>query len=115
MAEKFVMPSLHKPACYFLRASVRITAKAGVADAGYCKILGIVIKMYFQQSEHNPPHIHAVYGEYIGAINIETTEMLEGDLPAKALRLVQEWVALNRSALLEMWKTQEFHQLPPLE
>lgn len=79
------------------------------------RFYGIVIKMYFQQSEHNPPHIHAVYGEYIGAINIETTEMLEGDLPAKALRLVQEWVALNRSALLEMWKTQEFHQLPPLE
>ena len=20
--------------------------------------------MYFQQSEHNPPHIHAIYGEY---------------------------------------------------
>jgi hypothetical protein len=79
------------------------------------RFYGIVIKMYFQQSEHNPPHIHAVYGEYIGAINIQTGEMLEGDLPAKALRLVQEWVALNQSALLEMWRTQEFHPLPPLE
>ncbi|HAE41114.1 MAG TPA: hypothetical protein DCG57_21140 [Candidatus Riflebacteria bacterium] len=44
--------------------------------------------MYFQQSEHNLPHIHAVYGEYIGVINIQTREMFEGDLPTKALKLV---------------------------
>ena len=69
----------------------------------------------FQQSEHNPPHIHAVYGEYIGVINIQTQEMFEGDLPAKALKLVQEWVELNQAELLEIWKTQKFHQIPPLE
>ncbi|WP_422386636.1 DUF4160 domain-containing protein [Brachyspira aalborgi] len=22
--------------------------------------------MYFQQKEHNPPHFHAIYGEYVG-------------------------------------------------
>lgn len=36
------------------------------------KFYGIIIKMYFQQSEHNPPHFHAVYGEYIGAFDIKT-------------------------------------------
>lgn len=25
------------------------------------RFYGIVIKMYFFQSEHNPPHIHAIY------------------------------------------------------
>lgn len=30
------------------------------------KFYGIVIKMYFRQKEHNPPHIHAFYGEYVG-------------------------------------------------
>lgn len=79
------------------------------------RFYGIVIKMYFQQSEHNPPHIHAVYGEYIGAINIQTREMFEGDLPAKALRLVQEWIEINQVELLEIWKTQIFRQIPPLE
>ena len=24
---------------------------------------GIIIKMYFQQLEHNPPHIHALYAK----------------------------------------------------
>ncbi len=27
------------------------------------RFYGIVIRMYFLGSEHNPPHIHAIYGE----------------------------------------------------
>ncbi len=78
------------------------------------RFYGMVIKMYFQQSEHNPPHIHAVYGEYVGAIDIKTGDMLEGDLPSKALSMVREWMQLHRDELLTMWQTQEFRQLPPL-
>ena len=75
---------------------------------------GIVIKMYFQQAEHNPPHIHAIYGEYIGAIDIKSGRLLEGDLPSRALKLVQEWLDSNREQLLEIWNSQEFTKLPPL-
>ena len=75
---------------------------------------GLTIKMYFQQKEHNPPHIHALYGDYMGAVNIKTGEMSEGDLPVRALTLVQEWVALHRTELLHIWDTQEFTKLPPL-
>ena len=75
---------------------------------------GIVIKMYFQQAEHNPPHIHAIYGEYIGAIDIKSGRLLEGDLPSRALKLVQEWLDSNREKLLEIWNSQEFTKLPPL-
>jgi len=78
------------------------------------RFYGMVIKMYFQQSEHNPPHIHAVYGEYVGAVDIQTGKMLEGDLPSKALAMVREWMELHREELLTMWQTQEFKQLPPL-
>jgi len=79
------------------------------------RFYGMVIKMYFQQSEHNPPHFHVVYGEYVGAIDIKTLEMLEGDLPAKALSLVREWAEKYQKELLQIWDTQEFIQLPPLE
>ena len=76
---------------------------------------GIVIKMYFQQSEHNPPHVHAFYnGEYMGAINIKTAQLMEGDLPPRALKIVQEWVTLNRETLLEIWESQTFVSVPPL-
>ena len=76
------------------------------------RFYGVVIKMYFRQSEHNPPHIHAIYGEYIGAIDIRTADMIEGDLPKRALKMVQEWVSQHEQELMNMWKTQEF---PPLE
>lgn len=79
------------------------------------RFYGVVIKMYFRQAEHNPPHIHAIYGEYIGAIDIQTGEMLEGDLPKRALKMVQEWTAKNKSELLKIWNTQTFVELPPLE
>lgn len=79
------------------------------------RFYGMIIKMYFQQSEHNPPHIHAVYGEYVGAIDIQTLAMIEGDLPPKALAMVQEWAKPHQQALMQMWQTQEFKPLPPLE
>ena len=75
---------------------------------------GIIIKMYFQQSEHNPPHIHAIYGEYVGVIDIKSMSLIEGDLPDRALLLVKEWLKTNQNALLNMWNTQNFKQLPPL-
>ena len=75
---------------------------------------GISIKMYFQQSEHNPPHIHAIYGEYIGAIDIRTNKLIEGDLPNKALKLVNEWIDIHREEILEMWETQKFKKIKPI-
>ena len=32
------------------------------------RFYGMIIKMYFQQKEHNPPLFHVVYGEYMGDI-----------------------------------------------
>jgi hypothetical protein len=75
---------------------------------------GLTIKMFYRLSEHNPPHFHAVYGEYVGSFNIQNGEMIEGDLPDKGQRLVREWHGLHKTELLDMWNTQEFRKLPPL-
>lgn len=79
------------------------------------RFYGIVIRMYSQQAEHNPPHIHALYGDDMAEIVIRTGEVLEGHLPPKALAMVREWVSINKSDLLHMWETQEFKPLSPLE
>lgn len=79
------------------------------------RFYGIIIKIYFAQSEHNPPHLHAIYGECIGAIDIQTQDMLEGDLPPKALAMVKEWTKLHKEELMQIWTTQKFKTLPPLE
>ena len=76
---------------------------------------GIVIKMYFIKGEHNPPHIHALYNECMGEIDIQTLEMIAGDLPKKALSMVKEWVKDNQDELIKMWNEQNFRKLPPLE
>lgn len=79
------------------------------------RFYGIVIKMFFKPKEHEPSHIHAVYGEYLGEFNIQTLEMLQGDLPMKAQGLVKEWLTLHRDELQTMWDTQTIRKLPPLE
>ena len=79
------------------------------------RFYGIVIRMYFQQSEHNPPHIHAIYGEDVAAVDFQTGDVLEGYLPPKALSMVREWAGIHKNELLKMWETQEFAALSPLE
>lgn len=76
---------------------------------------GIVIKMYLRQKEHNPPHIHAIYGEYIGMFSLSTTEMFEGDIPFKEQVLVKKFIEQNREKLQHMWETQMFEAIPPVE
>jgi hypothetical protein len=71
--------------------------------------------MYFLQKEHNPPHIHAIYNEDVAAIDFMSGEIIEGYLPNKAMVLVKEWIEMHKDTLMEMWNTQEFKQIPPLE
>ena len=79
------------------------------------RFYGIVIRMYFLQKEHNPPHIHAIYNEDMAAINFMTGKILEGYLPPKALALVREWISLHKDELKEIWETQNFKNISPLE
>ena len=54
---------------------------SGVAMPEICRFYGFIIKMFFKPKEHEPSHIHAIYGEHVGIFNIQTSEMTEGDLP----------------------------------
>lgn len=65
--------------------------------------------------EHNPPHIHILYGEYNAVIDLQTLTLMEGDLPGKGLAMAMEWTTLHRDELLEMWSSQNFRHLPPLQ
>lgn len=79
------------------------------------RFYGIIIRMYFLQSEHNPPHIHAIYGDDAAAIDIQTGNIIDGFLPPRAAGMVQEWITQNQTDLLTIWETQEFKALPPLD
>lgn len=77
------------------------------------RFYGIVIKIFF--GDHPPAHFHAIYGEYNALIEIESLEVIEGDLPNRAEKLVIEWATLYQQDLLQMWADQEFRKLPPLK
>lgn len=104
--------TLDKP----LKIVYNIKHKKKGADAmpEISRFYGIVIKMFFKPKEHEPSHIHALYGEHIGIFDLRTVEMTEGDLPKRAQELVKEWMKQNQKELLEMWESQNLRKLPPL-
>ena len=79
-----------------------------------CKFNGIIIKMYFRQKEHNPPHIHAIYGEYVGMFSLYDGEMFEGDIPVKEQQMIKEFVRFYQKRLIQMWEQQDFEKLMPV-
>lgn len=66
---------------------------------------GIVIAMYYR--EHGVPHFHALYGEYEASISIESLDLIVGDLPPRAMRLVKQWALLHQEELLRDWNLAE--------
>jgi len=80
-----------------------------------CRFYGIIIKMFFKPKEHEPAHIHAIYGEYVGIFDIHSFVMTDGDLPPKAQELVKEWLSNNYSNLQQMWDSQKIQKLEPLK
>ncbi len=63
------------------------------------RFYGIIIRMFF--NDHLPPHFHATYSEHSAQININTGEIMNGSLPSRALRLVQDWTELHRAELVK--------------
>ena len=81
------------------------------------RFFGIVIRMYFKPAEHNPPHIHVLYGEDVFTITIENMKILSGELhpSPRVLSMVREWISLHKDELLQMWETQSLHEVEPLQ
>ena len=82
-----------------------------------CRFYGIVIAIYY--NEHNPPHFHAKYAEFMAEIDIKTLQIINGGLPKRAKALVLEWADEHRDELLQDWelarKNLELKQIEPLK
>ncbi len=73
---------------------------------------GIVVRMYCDRSEHNPPHFHAYYQEHSAVISIDTCEIISGELPPKQAKLVTAWAELHKDALIADWQLAAQGELP---
>lgn len=65
------------------------------------RFFGIVIKMFYD--DHNPPHFHAEYGDYLALIDIRTLSVFSGRLPPRVTGFVIEWATLHQQELLADW------------
>jgi Domain of unknown function (DUF4160) len=65
--------------------------------------LGIAVRMFF--NDHDPPHFHVRYQGYRARVLISDGEIIDGTLPASVRRLIKEWTALRRGALMRNWQT----------
>lgn len=66
------------------------------------RFFGIVIRMYFDSTEHNPPHIHAQHNETSASISIINYEIIDGDLGKKDYKITKKWMKLHQEELLKM-------------
>jgi len=82
-----------------------------------CRFYGIIIAMYY--NEHNPPHFHAKYGEFKAEIDINTLQIIAGELPKRAKSLILEWADDHRYELMQDWELarqmQELKEIEPLK
>jgi hypothetical protein len=60
------------------------------------RFLGLAIYMYW--NDHNPPHIHVIYGDYELQLNIESFEVIQGELPPNKLNKLVKWCRLNQES-----------------
>jgi hypothetical protein len=80
------------------------------------RFYGIVIKMFWV--DHDPPHIHAEYGDFRALIDISSLAVIGGALPPRALGLTVEWATMHKGELQDLWalarSSQPLHRLDPL-
>ena len=74
---------------------------------------GIAIYVYWR--DHAPPHFHAIDGGDDAAIDIASGNVLEGQLPRRAAKMVQLWCDAHRDELLDNWaRAQRGEPLMPI-
>ncbi len=64
----------------------------------------LIISMFYDERQHNTPHIHVRYAEHNASVNITTGDVIIGSLPRPRLRLVEAWIELHRDELLANWE-----------
>jgi hypothetical protein len=78
----------------------RITAALHCRMPELSRFLGIVIAMYYR--DHNPPHFHAIYGDFEITVEVATGKV-NGDFPKRALAHVLEWKNIHTAELMNAW------------
>ena len=53
--------------------------------------------------QHHLPHLHVEYQGMEAVVTLPDGNLIEGDLPAKKLRLLQAWITIHEEELMADW------------
>lgn len=74
---------------------------------------GIIVYMYFMDNkQHQCPHIHVRYQGQEVIVAIPDGEVLDGEIPAAKMKLLQAWIELHKDELIADWELAVSGQLP---
>jgi hypothetical protein len=74
---------------------------------------GIIIYMYFMDNkQHKLPHIHVKYQNDEVIVSIPDGDVLEGEIPASKMKLLQAWIELHKDELFADWELAVAGELP---
>jgi hypothetical protein len=80
---------------------------------------GIFVRLYYAPDEHPPAHFHVYYAEYKAVVDINTCEVIKGNLPKKQTKIVLAWAELHQEELQKNWNLvmqgKEPFQIMPLQ
>jgi len=65
---------------------------------------GIIVRMYFfDNAQHNMPHIHVHYQDDSAIIELPSGSIIEGKLPNAKQKLVAAWIEIHKDELMADW------------
>lgn len=81
------------------------------------RFFGAIITMYY--NDHPPPHFHVRYNQQKALVDIQSLEIIAGQLSPRLYKLILEWATINQSELMENWElarnNQPLNKIEPLE
>ena len=69
---------------------------------------GIIIKMYKERGgRHSRAHIHAQHADKTASFDLETSEILAGEMDKDDVDKINGWMSIHREELFANWKLLE--------
>lgn len=83
---------------------------------GYTKFVPLAYRDWRRDEQDD--EVNLAYAEHEVLIDIRTLDILEGEMPRRALALILEWAQEHRAELMEDWelcaRNQQPHKIRPL-
>ena len=66
---------------------------------------GLIVYMDFlDNKQHRLPHIHVKYQSDEVVVSVPDGQVLEGNIPASKMKLLQAWIELHKDELVADWE-----------